>query len=100
MFRRTVMCGYSAYDWNTIAMSRSFGSTSFTTRSPMRISPAVMSSRPAIMRSAVLFPQPDGPSSTRNSSSSTSSERSSTATTSPYRFVTLSSTTPLMRAAH
>ena len=27
MFSATVMCGYSAYDWKTIAMSRSFGST-------------------------------------------------------------------------
>ena len=50
-------------------MSRSFGGTLFTTRSPMRISPAVMFSRPAIMRSSVDLPQPDGPTSTTNSPS-------------------------------
>src|ERR1700731_1112823 len=47
-------------------MSRSFGGTLLTTRSPMRISPAVMFSRPAIMRSRVDLPQPDGPTSTTN----------------------------------
>ena len=35
----TVMCGYSAYDWNTIATLRAPGATLFTTRSPMRIRP-------------------------------------------------------------
>ena len=52
-----------------MAMSRSFGGTSLTTRSPMRISPAVMFSSPAIMRSSVDLPQPDGPTSTTNSPS-------------------------------
>src|SRR4029450_187026 len=40
-----------------------------------------MSSRPAIIRSAVVFPQPEGPTSTRSFSSETSSERSLTAST-------------------
>ena len=43
---------------------------SLTTRPPMRISPAVMSSSPAIMRSSVDLPQPDGPTRTTNSPSS------------------------------
>src|SRR5215207_5069793 len=86
----TVMCGYSAYDWNTIATSRSAGATSLTTRSPMRISPPVISSRPASIRSAVLFPQPEGPTSTRNSPSAMSSSRPSTATASSNAFVTRS----------
>ena len=51
-------------------MSRSFGGTLLTTRSPMRISPPVMFSRPAIMRSSVDLPQPEGPTSTTNSPSS------------------------------
>ena len=55
-----------------MAMSRSFGGTLLTTRSPMRISPAVMFSSPAIMRSSVDLPQPDGPTSTTNSPSSIS----------------------------
>src|SRR5215467_6701370 len=41
------------------------------------------STRPATMRSTVLFPQPDGPSSERNSPGAASSETSSTATTGP-----------------
>src|SRR3989475_3465866 len=71
-------------------MSRSFGATSLTMRSPMKISPLVCSSRPASIRKAVVFPQPDGPTSTRNSGSRTARLRSLTATTSPKRFVTWS----------
>src|ERR1700741_4391280 len=52
-----------------MAMSRCFGATLFTTRSPMRTSPPEISSRPAIMRSSVDLPQPDGPTSTQNSPS-------------------------------
>ena len=44
-----------------MAMSRSLGGTLLTTREPMRISPPVMFSSPAIMRSRVDLPQPDGP---------------------------------------
>src|SRR5919198_4623029 len=61
-------------------MSRSRGGRSVTTRSAIRISPAVSSSRPAIILRAVLLPQPEGPTSTRNSPSSTWSVRSLTAT--------------------
>src|SRR6478609_3710841 len=73
------MCGYSAYDWNTMAMSRPCGSTSLTRRPPMRSSPVEMSSRPATIRRAVDLPHPDGPTMTRNSPSATSIERSCTA---------------------
>src|SRR5450432_15357 len=48
-------------------MSRSFGATSFTTRSPIVSVPDVTASSPAIMRSVVVLPQPEGP--TRTSSS-------------------------------
>ena len=71
-----------------MAMSRSRGGMWFTTRSPMVSMPSEISSSPAIMRSAVDLPQPDGPSRTMNSPSSTSRERRSTATTSPNRLVT------------
>src|SRR5690606_33046157 len=50
-------------------MSRSFGGKSLTTRPSMRISPAVTLSSPAIIRSRVDLPQPDGPTSTTNSPS-------------------------------
>src|ERR1700674_1642727 len=50
-----------------MAMSRSIGASSLTTLSPIRISPAVMLSSPATMRSVVVLPQPDGPTRTMNS---------------------------------
>ena len=52
-----------------MAMSRSFGGTLLTTRPPISISPPEISSRPAIMRSSVDLPQPEGPTSTQNSPS-------------------------------
>src|SRR2546421_13069241 len=66
----------------------------FTTLLPMEIVPSEISSSPAIIRNAVDFPQPDGPTSTRNSLSLTSIVRSRTASTSPeYRLTTLSNVT-------
>src|SRR4051812_29491135 len=78
-------------------MSRSFGETSFTTRPPIETVPSEMSSRPATIRSAVVFPQPDGPTSTRNSPSWMSSVRSKTAWTPlSYTLSTSSNTTSAM----
>ena len=48
-------------------MSRARGGRSVTSRSPIEIVPPVTSSRPAIIRSSVDLPQPDGPTRTRNS---------------------------------
>ena len=48
-------------------MSRSRDGTWFTTRSPIRIAPSEIASSPATIREAVVFPQPDGPTSTMNS---------------------------------
>src|SRR5713101_1312130 len=76
-----------------MATSRSLASTSLTTRSPIVIVPAVGSSSPAIMRSAVDLPQPDGPSTTRNSSSAMSIDKSSTAVTPSNCLETWSSAT-------
>src|SRR5262249_31972129 len=70
IFSSTVLWGKSAWVWNTIPRPRSRGSRSFTTRPSMRISPAVGSSKPAIIRSVVVLPHPDGPTSTTNSPSS------------------------------
>ena len=50
-----------------MAMPRSFGSCHVTFRSPIQISPSSISIRPAMALSKVDLPQPDGPSSTRNS---------------------------------
>src|SRR5918994_4662424 len=80
-----------------MAMSRSLGDRVLTTRSPMRMVPDVMSSRPATMRRAVLLPQPDGPTRTRNSPCLMSRSRSWTAWNPfSYCLLTLSSTTSAM----
>ena len=55
----------------------------------IRISPSVGSSNPAIIRSSVVLPQPDGPSSTKNSPAMISRLTLSTAATLPKRLVTL-----------
>src|SRR3954452_8231854 len=80
-----------------MAMSRSRGGMSLTTRSPIRISPSVVSSSPATMRSAVDLPEPDGPTSTVKPPSGMSSVRSSTARVpSPKTLLTPSNAMPAM----
>ena len=66
-----------------MAMSRSLAGTSFTTRPSMESVPPEMVSSPAIMRSVVDLPQPEGPSSTMNSPSSMVRSTSSTTTGPP-----------------
>jgi hypothetical protein len=56
-----------------------------------RTAPSVVSSNPAIIRKVVVLPHPDGPSSEKNSPAAMSKQASSTATKSPKRFVTWSS---------
>jgi hypothetical protein len=73
-------------------MSRSRGERFVTTRSPIETSPPVITSRPAIIRSSVDFPQPEGPTSTMNSPLAMVRLTSSTATTPPgYSLDTFSS---------
>src|SRR5919106_5975034 len=67
-----------------MAMSRSLGGRSSTSRSPMWISPAVISSSPATIRSVVDLPQPEGPTRTMNSLSRMCKFTSLTAWTSSY----------------
>ncbi|MNU03652.1 hypothetical protein D3C72_2477490 [compost metagenome] len=50
-----------------MAIPRLDGGTSLTRSPSMNMSPPVISSRPAIMRSNVDLPQPDGPTKTTNS---------------------------------
>src|SRR5579864_6026497 len=66
-----------------MAMRRSRGVRSFTTLPPIRISPAVGDSRPAIILKSVVFPEPEGPRKTRNSPSRVSRSTSLTAPSSP-----------------
>ncbi len=90
-FSATVMCGQSAWVWNTMeTLRRSGGSVrpgEETTLSPRRISPAEGSMNPATRRSAVVFPQPDGPSRQTSCPCSISSETPSSAVSSPNRLV-------------
>src|SRR5262249_27878713 len=51
--------------------------------SPNRMRPSSSSQKPATMRNSVVFPQPDGPSSVKNSPSRTESDTLSTARTVP-----------------
>src|ERR1043165_292085 len=51
--------------------------------SPNRMRPASSSQNPAAMRNSVVLPQPDGPSSVKNSPSRTAIDTSSTARTVP-----------------
>src|SRR3974390_288940 len=60
------------------------------------MSPAVTSSRPAIMRNVVLLPQPEGPTRTTNSLSGISRLMLRTASTLSNRFTTLRSETSAM----
>jgi hypothetical protein len=67
-----------------MAMSRSRGAMSFTTSPLIAISPPVTVSSPAIMRSVVDFPHPEGPTNTTNSRSATSKSMPCTTCICPY----------------
>ncbi len=72
-----------------MAMSRSIGATSLTTRPPMLISPELTVSSPAIIARRVDLPQPDGPTRTTNSPGSTSRSMSFSTSSGPNRLLTL-----------
>src|SRR4028118_2084020 len=72
-----------------MAMSRSRGGMSFTTAPPMETSPDDISSSPAIIRSVVDLPQPEGPTSTTNSWSAMSRSMPFTACTPPSYSLTI-----------
>src|SRR5687767_14361160 len=68
--------------------ARRRGLTSFTTRPPKRISPASGRSKPAIMRSVVVLPHPEPPTSATSSPGAMSRDSASTARAPPKRLVT------------
>ena len=70
-------------------MFRSLGCRSLTTRPPIAISPELIVSSPATMRSSVDLPQPDGPTITTNSPSAMSIEMPWITFTSPKDLYTL-----------
>src|SRR5689334_5617335 len=69
-------------------MSRSLGCSSFTRRLSMTMSPSLTLSSPAIMLSSVDLPQPEGPTSTRNSPASTATSMPFKISVAPNRFLT------------
>src|SRR5688572_12442675 len=71
-----------------IASPRSAAASSLTRLPPSRISPALGFSRPAMMRSSVDLPQPDGPTRTTNSPSATSRSTAWITSTGPNDFDT------------
>src|SRR5436309_5743342 len=90
MFVRTFMWGYSANSWNTNAMSRCDARLNVTSSPPNRMRPDVGSSRPAIIRSVVVLPQPEGPSRQKKSPSGTVNVESRTAVNPPNALCRLS----------
>src|SRR6478609_6397163 len=65
-----------------------------------RILPSVGRSKPAIKRSVVVFPQPEGPSSEKNSPASIETSIPSTAATSPNSFRSWTSSTDPVFTSH
>src|SRR6476620_10675037 len=74
-------------------MSRARGARCVTSRPPIEMVPADVSSSPAISRSSVDLPHPEGPTRTMNSPSCTASETSSIAWTPPANSLVTWSTT-------
>ena len=68
-------------------VGRLLGGVSAMSWPPIMICPEVGVSRPEIIRSSVVLPQPDGPSSAKNSFWSMSKEMLSTAMTPPANFL-------------
>ena len=69
-------------------IGRRCGGTGAMSVPSSRMLPSSGVSKPASMRNKVLLPQPDGPSSAKNSPARISRERLLTATTPPNRLVT------------
>src|SRR5712691_7032508 len=83
-----------------MAMSRSFGATSLTTRPPIEMVPPESPSSPAIIRSSVDLPQPEGPTSTQNSSCSTTTSTPCRTSVEPKLLRTPERVTDAMLALH
>src|SRR5260370_2516462 len=79
MLARTLRCGERAKSWKTKAMSRCEACLKVTSSPPSRMRPEVGNSRPAIIRSVVVLPQPEGPSRQKKSPSRTVKEEPRTA---------------------
>src|SRR5439155_14825788 len=103
-FSATVMFGQIAYDWKIIDMPRFSGGSEWPgaeiARPSSSMVPSVGSRKPAIIRSVVVLPQPEGPSSETNSPRASASVARSTAVKAPKRQVTSRSASLLTRHHH
>src|SRR6185312_11385827 len=79
--------GKSARCWNTMLTGRRLGGTPRIDRPPMLMSPASGAMKPAIIRSSVVLPQPEGPRIEKKPPCATARDRSSTAAWAPYRLL-------------
>jgi hypothetical protein len=74
MFCAAVMCGQSAYDWNTSAAPRRSGGRCAMSRPSTRMRPSCTGRKPQMARSSVVLPQPELPSSATSSPRCTPSD--------------------------
>src|SRR5260370_27435408 len=81
-------------------MSRSLGGTHVTSLSPISTRPPSSGSSPASIRSAVVFPDPDGPTRTMNSPSLMSRSSASTAGRAPLVYTPVACTYFTSALAH
>jgi excinuclease ABC subunit A len=75
--------------WNTILTGRRFGATFAMSLPPIMMLPSSGAMKPAIIRSSVVLPQPDGPRMEKKLPRATLNERASTAVCEPKRLTTL-----------
>src|SRR6516162_5566484 len=78
-------------------MPRSRGGRAVTSRPSTRMRPPLGCSRPASRRQAVVLPEPDGPSSTRNSPASKARSSARSATVPPAKVLVTRSNRMVMR---
>ena len=77
MFSSMLMCGNSAYFWKTVLSWRWLAGRFVMSCPSKRTLPLSGFSKPPMMRSVVVFPQPEGPSSVTKLFSCMSRDRSS-----------------------
>ena len=87
MLSAAVMFGNSAYPWKTMPMPRRLAGSAVTSLPSTTTLPASGNSNPAVIRSVVVLPHPDGPRKVTISPSPTLRSKSCTATCPPKRLV-------------
>ena len=86
--RNSQWSDWTGANWNTVFVGRLNAGSPVTSSPASSTVPALGSSKPAIIRSVVVLPQPEGPSSVKNCPSGMSRSISRTAVKSPNFFVT------------